>query len=152
VELQTRDARLTDIDRISGLIERADPRWTQDQLTDAADVLRQMLYLPSAAVVVCLDGRMALGTGVLAVRPSVSAGGLVGTIDVLAVEPGYELGGVVDALLREIVRQARNKGCVLLEGNVPEEPAELSRWEALGFTETGLRLRRTLARSAVPSW
>jgi N-acetylglutamate synthase-like GNAT family acetyltransferase len=152
VEFQVREARLTDIDRISGLIERADPRWTNDQLTDAADVLRQMLYLPTAAVVVCLDGRMVLGAGVLSVRPSVSAGGLVGTVDVLAIEPGYELGGVVDALLRDIVRQARNKGCVLLEGEMPAEPAELSRWEALGFIESGPRVRRTLARSAVPSW
>jgi N-acetylglutamate synthase-like GNAT family acetyltransferase len=152
VDFQVRDARLTDIDRISGLIERADPRWTHDQLTDAADVLRQMLYLPTAAVVVCLDGRMVLGTGVLAVRPSVTHGGLVGTVDVLAVEPGYELGGVVDVLLREIVRQARNKGCVLIEGNAPDEPAELSSWEALEFTETGPRMRRTLVRSVVPSW
>ena len=152
MELQVRDARLTDIDRISGLIERFDPRWTHDQLTDATNVLRQMLYLPTAAVVVCVDGRMVLGAGVLAVHASAAAGGLVGTIDVLAVEPGYELGGVVDALLGEIVRQASNKGCVHLEGDVPNEPGDLARWEALGFTETGPRLSRTLARSSVPSW
>ncbi len=152
VELQVRDAGLTDIDRIVGLIERADPRWTLEQLSDAADVLRQMLYLPNAAVLVCLDGRMLLGVSALAVRPSATAGGLVGTVDTFAIEPGNELTGVVDALLRETVRQARNKGCVAVEGEVPDEPAELARWEALEFNETGPRMRRTLARSAVPSW
>jgi GNAT superfamily N-acetyltransferase len=152
VELQVRDARLTDIDRIAGLMERADSRWKLERLNDAADVLRQMLYLPNASVIVCLDGRMALGLGVLAIRPSVSATGLVGTIDLLAIEPGHELDGVIDALLKEMVRQARNKGCVVLQGEVPEEPAELVRWESNGFTESGPRMSRTLTRSAVPSW
>src|SRR5687767_15897431 len=89
VELQVRDARLTDIDRLTGLIERADPRWSRDRITDAPDVLRQMLYLPNASVIVCLDGRMVLGVGVLAIRQSVIATGLVGTIDLLVVEPGH---------------------------------------------------------------
>jgi GNAT superfamily N-acetyltransferase len=152
VELQVRDARLTDIDRIAGLMDRADPRWTLDQLNDAADALRQMLYLPNASAVVCLDGRMVLGLGVLAVRPSVSATGLIGTVDLLAVEPGHELDGVIDALLKEMIRQARNKGCVVLEGDVPTEPAELVRWESNGFTDSGPRMSRPLVRSAVPSW
>ena len=152
MELQVRDARLTDIDRLTGMIERADPRWTPTSANDAGDALRQMLYLPNASVVVCLDGRMALGMGVLAIRPSVSATGLVGTIDLLVVEPGHELDGAIDALLTELVRQARNKGCVVLEGNVPLEPAELGRWESVGFIESGPRLSLALTRSAVPSW
>lgn len=152
MELQVRDARLTDIDRIVGLMDRADARWTHDQLNDAADSLRQMLYLPNASVIICLDGRMVLGTGVLALRPSVSANGLVGTVDLLLVEPGHELTGVIDSLLDELMRQARNKGCVALEGNVPQEPAELARWESAGFKEIGTRMGRTLVRSAVPSW
>jgi len=152
VELLVRDARLTDIDRIIGLMERADAHRSLDQLNDAADVLRQVIYLPNASLIVCLDGRMILGACLLALRPSVAAIGLVGTVDFLAIEPGNELNGVVDALLRELLRQARNKGCVALEGTVPEEPAELARWEDIGFTESGPRMRLPLARSAVTAW
>ena len=152
MELLVRDARLTDIDRITGLMERADSRWSLDRLNDAADVLRQMIYLPNVSLSICLDGRMILGACVLALRPSVAATGLVGTVDILVVEPGHELSGVVDALLRELMRQARNKGCVALEGNIPEEPSELARWEAIGFTESGPRMRLPLVRSAVAAW
>src|SRR4051812_21533724 len=49
VEVQLRDARLTDIDRLVGLIERSDPQWSLEQLTNAGDVLRQMVYLPNAS-------------------------------------------------------------------------------------------------------
>lgn len=152
VELQVRDARLTDIDRITGLMERADGRWTPDQLNNAAEVLRQMVYLPNVSILVCLDGRMMLGAAVLAQRPSAFAGGLIGTVDLLVVEPGNELDGVDEALLRELMRQARNKGCVILEGSVPAEPADQARWEGLGFTEAGPRMSLPLVRSAVPSW
>jgi N-acetylglutamate synthase-like GNAT family acetyltransferase len=152
VELLVRDARLTDIDRITGLMERVDSRWSREQLDDAADVLRQMIYLPNVALLVCLDGRMIFGACALALRPSVSAVGMVGTVDALIVEPGHELNGVVDAMLQELMRQARNKGCVALEGDVPAEPAELARWEAAGFTEAGQRMRLPLVRAGVAAW
>lgn len=146
MEVQLRDARLTDIERVIGLIERADSRWSDEQLTSAADVLRQMVYLPNASLLVALDGRMVIGVAVLSLRPSVSAGGLIGTVDLLAVEPGHEEDGVIEALLRELIRSARNKGCVLLEGSAPSEPAELERWETAGFTEAGPLLRCPLVR------
>jgi N-acetylglutamate synthase-like GNAT family acetyltransferase len=152
VDLQVREARLTDIDRITGLIERADSRWTLSRLADAADVLRQMIYLPNGSLIVALDGRMVVGTAVLALRPSVSAGGLVGSIDLLAVEPGHELDGVVEALLGETIRTARNKGCVVLESEPPEDAAMLTRWEGAGFSEAGPRLRCPLARAAALTW
>ena len=151
MELQLRDARLTDIDRVIGLVERADSRWSREQLTNAADVLRQMVYLPNATVLVALDGRMLVGLAVLALRPSVSAGGLVGTVDVLAVEAGYEHDGVTETMLTELIRSARNKGCAVLEGDVPTEPAELAHWEAAGFTKAGPRLRCPLIRAAALS-
>jgi len=151
VEVQLRDARLTDIDRVIGLIERADPRWSLEQLTNAAEVLRQMVYLPNTSLLVALDGRMLVGIAVLALRPSVSAAGLVGTVDLLAVEPGREDEGVIEAMLAELIRSARNKGCSLLEGNVPTEPAELERWEAAGFAEAGPRLRCPLVRAGALS-
>jgi len=152
VEVQLRDARLTDIDRVTGLIEHADPRWTPEQLTSAGDALRQMVYLPNASLLVALDGRMLVGVAVLALRPSVSAGGLIGTVDLLAVEEGRGDDGVIEALLHELIRSARNKGCVTLEGPVPTEPAEQARWEAAGFTEAGPRLRCPLVRAAALSW
>jgi GNAT superfamily N-acetyltransferase len=77
---------------------------------------------------------------------------MVGTVDMLVIEPGHELDGVADALLRELMRLARNKGCVALEGDVPEEPAELSRWEAMGFAEAGPRMRIPLVRVPATSW
>ena len=147
MELLVRDARLTDIDRITGLMDRAQGRWSLDQLNDAADVLRQLIYLPNTSLIVCLDGRMILGASALVLRPSVASVGLVGTVDLLVIEPGNELDGVADALLRELMRLARNKGCVALEGDVPEEPAELSRWEVLGFVEAGPRMRVPLSRT-----
>jgi hypothetical protein len=152
VELLVRDARLTDIDRIADLMDRAQARWSLEQLNDAADVLRQLIYLPNASLIVCLDGRMILGASAFVLRPSVVAVGLVGVVDMLVIEPGHELDGAVDALLRELMRQARNKGCVALEGAVPEEPAELSRWEAMGFAEAGPRMSIPLVRTPATSW
>jgi N-acetylglutamate synthase-like GNAT family acetyltransferase len=152
VELQLRDARLTDIDRVISLVERADSRWSTEQLTNAADLLRQMVYLPNTSVLVANDGRMLVGVAVLALRPSVSAGGLVGTVDLLCIEPGYERDGVVETLLTELIRSARNKGCTVLEGAIPTEPAELARWEAAGFTESGPQLRCPIVRAAALSW
>lgn len=152
MEVQLRDARLTDIDRVIGLLERADTRWTLEQLEGTAEILRQMVYLPNTSLLVALDGRMLVGVAVLALRPSVTAGGLVGTVDLLAAEPGSETEGVVEALLQELIRSARNKGCVVLEGHVPTERAELARWEAVGFTEAGPRLRCPLVRVAALSW
>jgi GNAT superfamily N-acetyltransferase len=148
VELQVREARLTDIDRVIGLIERADSSWTLDRLRDAADVLRQILYLPNGSLIVALDGRMVVGAAVLAVRPSVSAGGLLGAIDLLAVEPGHELEGVIEALLRELIRTARNKGCLSLESELPQDGTAVARWEQVGFSESGPRLRFPLTRAA----
>lgn len=144
--------RAFDGHRVIGLIERSDPAWSPEQLANAADVLRQMVYLPNTSLLVGLDGRMLVGVAVLALRPSVSAGGLIGNIDLLAVEAGREDEGVIEALLRELIRSARNKGCVLLEGNVPAEPADLARWEAQGFSESGPRLRCPLVRAAALSW
>lgn len=152
VEILVRDARLTDIDRITGLMERADARRTPDQLDDAADILRQMLYLPNASVLVALDGRMVVGAAALTLRPSVVAGGLVGTVDMIAVEPGDELGGTFEALLQELLRQSRNKGCVALEGSLPEDPAEIAHWEQVGFAETGPLMRCPLVRVTAAAW
>ncbi len=144
VELQVREARLTDIDRVRGLIEQANQRWNVGDLSSAADLLRQLIYLPNAAILVALDGRQTLGMAVLSLRPSVAEGGLVGTLDMLAVEPSHELAGVAEALIDEVIRGARNKGCVMIEATPPDEHAELKRFQALGFADAGPRLSRSL--------
>ena len=135
MEVQLRDARLTDIDRVIGLIERADPRWSQEQLTNAADVLRQMVYLPNASLLVALDGRMLVGVAVLALRPSVAPEAWSATVDLLAIEPGHEDEGVVQALLAELDPSARNKGCTCSRASPARAGAMVARWEAAGFVE-----------------
>jgi N-acetylglutamate synthase-like GNAT family acetyltransferase len=149
VEYQVREARLTDIDQIGGLIQRADRSWDDQQLSVAADLLRQLLYMPSATVMVAVDGRQVEGLAVLSLRPSIAARGLVGTIDLLAIEPGHELAGAIEVLLREIIRSARNKGCVVLDAGVPGEPAVLAALEHRGFTEDTGRLSLSLAGAKV---
>lgn len=145
MQLQVREARLTDIDRITGLLERTFAQWDSAALSGAADLLRQLVYLPNATVFVAVDGRQLLGVAVLAMRPSVTAGGLVGALDLLAIEPGNELSAVGEALIKEVARSARNKGCVLVEAQSPAEPAALARLEALGFTDAGTRFGLPLA-------
>ena len=151
MELQVRDARLTDIDRITSMLERSDSDAAGGGVGNAADLLRQLVYLPNAAVIVALDGRLVVGAAVLGLRPSVAARGLVGTVDLLLTEPGHELDGVTEALLMELVRSARNKGCVSLDGAMPHDPADVARWERLGFREAGQRLSRSLARAQTPA-
>ena len=63
----------------------------------------------------------------------------------------YEDEGMTEAMLAELIRSARNKGCAVLEGDVPAEPAELARWEAAGFAAAGPRLRCPLVRAAALS-
>ena len=152
MEILVRDARLTDIDRVVGLMDLADARRTHDQQNDAADILRQMLYLPNASVIVALDGRLVVGAAALTLRPSVAAGGMVGTVDITAVEPGNELDGILEAMLQELLKQARNKGCVALEGTLPEDAADIARWEAVGFAESGPRMRCPLVRVPASAW
>ena len=149
MEFQVRDARLTDIEPISRLIEQTDSRWTSDELGQASDLLRQLVYLPNAAVLVAAENRHVLGVAVLALRPSVAATGLVGALDLLAAEPGSGSTEVTDALLREVLRSARNKGCRQLEAELPDEPSELARWQKQGFREAGRRLIYSLARVPV---
>jgi N-acetylglutamate synthase-like GNAT family acetyltransferase len=149
VEYQVRDARLTDIERVSELIQRADPAWTEARISVAADLLRQLLYMPSASVMVALEGRQIEGVAILSLRPSVAARGLVGTIDLLAIEPALAAGGPVEALLKEIIRSARNKGCVAVETVPATEPSVRSAMERLGFAPAADRLSLSLSAARV---
>lgn len=146
VEYLIRDARITDVERMSALLAA-----TSDQpgaggpaAPRAADLLRQLIHLPHAAVYVADARRAVVGMAVLALRPSVRERGFVGDLDVLLVDPEYESSGVRDSLIEETVRSARNKGCVVLEADQPVDPGEQGRWRRHGFSDAGSRLARRL--------
>jgi len=142
VEYLVRAARVTDIDRLVALSDDV-LRVDRDSGTlDAADLLRQLVYLPQASIFVAETQRTVVGGAVLALRPSVRAGGFVGTIDLLVVDPDHDADRVTDALLEEAIRSASNKGCTVVEAARPEDPATLARWVAQGFGPAGLRLQR----------
>jgi hypothetical protein len=144
VEYSVRTARITDIERLVAL--------SGDQLAaggssplDAADLLRQLVFLPHATVLVAERRRDIVGGAVLAIRPSVRAGGYVGTIDLLVVDPAGEPEAVAASLIEECVRSAANKGCAAVEAPQPDDPAERARWERREFNDTGSYLRRPVA-------
>jgi GNAT superfamily N-acetyltransferase len=145
VEYLVRAARVTDIERLVALSD-ADLRVGRGASPlDAADLMRQLVYLPQASIFVAETQRVVVGGAVLALRPSVRAGGFVGTIDLLVVDPDHDADRVTEALLEDLVRSASNKGCTLVEAALPDDPAALGRWAAQGFAPAGPRIQRSVA-------
>ena len=145
MEYLVRTARITDIDRLVGLTDLARPADRSASTMDRADLLRQLVYLPQASIFVAEARREVVGGAVLALRPSVRAGGYVGTVDILVVDPEHDADRVTDALIEELVRSASNKGCTVVEAARPGDPAERTRWERQGFTESGPLMERGVA-------
>jgi len=143
VEYKVRAARITDIDRLVGLA--APVLGNGDTPLMAADLLRQLVYLPQASVLVAEARRELVGAAVLALRPSARAGGFVGTVDLLVVDEDRDADRVTDLLIDEVLKSARNKGCTLVEAARPDEPTQRVRWERHGFVESGPRLERPVA-------
>lgn len=102
------------------------------------------MYLPHASVFVAEARRELAGGAVLVLRPSVVAGGYVGTVDFLVVAPGHDADRVTDALLEEILRSAGNKGCSAVETIQPADSADHARLERNGFATAGPLLRRVV--------
>jgi hypothetical protein len=146
VELQVRNARVTDVDGITALLPASRPGQGPYDADAEADMLRPLVYLPNATIVVALAGRKVVGAAMLALRPSVNHGGLVGTIDLLATDPELDEEAVTGALLPEILRSARNKGCVRVE--VEPGAGRTSRWSSIGFHEEPVRLALDIATVA----
>jgi GNAT superfamily N-acetyltransferase len=151
VDHQVRAARITDIDRLVALCAEAMSNAASDGPLVAPDLLRQLVYIPQASVVVAEVRRSVIGVAILALRPSVRAGGFVGTIDLLVVDPRHDVDGIATALIEEVLRSARNKGCVTVEATRPEDPAELERWSRRGFSDGGTLLARSVATGRVAS-
>ena len=144
MEYLIRQARITDIDRLAA-IGRTSIRGSDRGALDAADLLRQLVYLPHASVLVAETRRELVGGALLVLRPSVVAGGYVGTIDLLIVAPDHDADRVTEALLGEILRSAGNKGCSTVEAAQPSDPLDLARLERAGFVPAGPTLRRPVA-------
>jgi len=103
VEHSVRAARITDIDRFVALSgDRLGGRVAGQPA--AADILRQLVFLPHATVLVAERKRDVIGGAVLAIRPSVAAGGFVGTIDLLVVDPSADPDDVTESLVEEALR------------------------------------------------
>lgn len=143
MEYQIRQARITDIDRLAGIGQAAMSGPGAGSL-DAADLLRQLVYLPNASLLVAETRREIVGGALLVLRPSVTAGGYVGTMDFLAVAPDHDADRVTAALVDELLRSAGNKGCTTVEAAQPTDPANLARLERAGFAPAGPTLRRPL--------
>jgi hypothetical protein len=60
-------------------------------------------------------------------------------VDLIVVDPDHDADRVTDALLEEVLRSARNKGCSVVEAALPDDPAERTRLERHGFVESGPR-------------
>ena len=143
MEYSIRPARITDIDKLAA-IGRASMSGAGRGSLDAADLLRQLVYLPNASLLVAEARREVAGGALLVLRPSVTAGGYVGTIDFLVVGSDHDPDRVTDALVEELLRSAGNKGCSTVEMAQPSDPADLARLERSGFGPAGPVLRRPL--------
>jgi len=138
VEYLIRPARITDIERLVAL-SGGPVRASTVGSMDSGDLLRQLVYLPQASIFIAEARREVVGGAVLALRPSVPAGGFVGAVDFLVVDPDHDAERVTDALLEEMLRSARNKGCSIVEAALPDDPAERTLLERHGFVESGPR-------------
>ncbi len=147
MEVHVRSARLTDLDPAVRLLASGDDE-AESARRDAADYLRNLLFVPSATVVVAEAERRVVGVGVLAIRPSVRSGPFVGVIDELGIAQPPALDAAdgrraADDIVEHLATSARNKGCTRLEVSEPLASAEPSLWKRHRFASHG----RTLGRS-----
>jgi predicted N-acetyltransferase YhbS len=149
VEYLVRAARVTDIDRIVALSEASVRIERGASPLGAADLLRQLVYLPQASIFVAETRRTVVGGAILALRPSVRAGGYVGTVDLLVVDPAHDAERITEALLEELLRSASNKGCTVVEADPPDDEPTLGRWQQLGFVPAGPRIQRIVTAAGV---
>ena len=150
MEVHVRSARLTDLDAAARLLagESVDP----DRRRQDVDTLRNLLFVPSATVVVAEADRRPVAIGVLAIRPSARSGPFVGVVDDLGIAGAGALGAlgaadrrrVAGLVVEHLVRSARNKGCVRVEVAEPLASAEPSLWKRLGFASRGRTLGREI--------
>ena len=149
MEYLVRAARVTDIEHFVALSDASLRPDRGESPLGAADLLRQLVYLPQASIFVAEARRTVVGGAILALRPSVRAGGYVGTIDLLVVDPAYDVERITGALLEEVLRSAANKGCTVVEAVPPSDPTTFTRWQEMGFQPAGPRIERTVTAAGI---
>ena len=144
MEVFVRNARLTDLTAAVRLLARDD----ETDGRDDADFLRNLLFIPSATVVVAEVERRVVGVGVISIRPSVRSGPFVGVIDELGIAAdaldAADRRTVADDLVEHLAASARNKGCTRVEVSEPLASAEPSLWKRQRFASRGRTLGRTI--------
>lgn len=146
MDFHVRSARMTDVEPAVRLLADAG---TSRSGHDEADLLRSMLYLPSATVVVAEAERRVVGIGVLSIRPSVRDGAFIGVIDTLvtgglAADDEDRRLVMAYSMLEQLVGSARNKGCARVEVLDPLASAESALWERAGFASSGKFMSRQI--------
>jgi hypothetical protein len=155
VEYHVRCARLTDVDAAIRILMR-DPASTDEQ-RENADRLRNLLFVPSATVVVAEAERRVIGVGVLSIRPSVRSGPFIGVIDELGVEAAAgrpesaaraadapQRSAIGASIAEHLVVSARNKGCTRVDVTDPLASAESAPLKRAGFARRGVLLSRAI--------
>ena len=146
MEVHVRSARLTDLDAAVRLLSRDEPDPGAER--NDADYLRNLLFVPSATVLVAEAERRVIGVGVLSIRPSVRSGPFVGVVDDLALAradlDASDRRGIADAIVEHLATSARNKGCTRVEVSEPLASAEPLLWKRLGFASRGRTLGRDI--------
>ena len=143
MDYQVRVARITDVDRMVAILDGSGALAAGPGA--AADQLRQLVSLPQASVLVVESHRRLIGAGILSLRPSAAAGANVGVVDAIGADEASDAAGVADALLTELLRSARNKGCRTVEAAPPTDPRQRTVWTRHGFTDAGPRMTCTIA-------
>jgi hypothetical protein len=151
VDYLVRQARITDVDRLYALCVEMGAAPGAGTPLDAIGLLRQLVYMPNASVIVTEAGRQIAGGAVLGLRPSVRAGGFVGTVDVLVVAPGHNIDKVADGLIDEILTSARRKGCTSVEVAVSDTDAMRASWARHGFTPEAANIYRAAIPVRAPA-
>lgn len=155
MEYHVRSARLTDVDAAIRILMR-DPVDSDQQRQDT-DRLRNLLFVPSATVVVAEAERRVIGIGVLSIRPTVRSGPFIGVIDELGVEARKGRSGsaalgtgaaqrsdIGASIVEHLVVSARNKGCTRVDVTDPLAAAEPALIKRAGFARRGALLSRAV--------
>jgi GNAT superfamily N-acetyltransferase len=151
VDYLVRQARITDVDRLYAMFVEMGAAPGADTPLDAIGLMRQLVYMPNASVLVAEAGRQITGGAVLCLRPSVRAGGFVGTVDVLVVAQGHSIDKVADGLIEEIILSARRKGCSTVEVTLPDNAAIRACWIRHGFVPDAASIYRAEIPARVPA-
>lgn len=155
MEYHVRSARLTDVDAAIRILMRDAADF--DQQRQDTDRLRNLLFVPSATVVVAEEERRIVGVGVLSIRPSVRSGPFIGVIDELGVEARKGRSGsaalgtgaaqrsdIGASIVEHLVVSARNKGCTRVDVTDPLAAAEPALIKRAGFARRGALLSRAV--------